>query len=124
MTDRSPGSVMYHKVWLASEMKEAVLVYCERENIKPSPLIGRVVQEVVDEPELFAGEAIPPAGPNYVSVYMADDTWDSGAEVAASFGVPLGAMIRVGLARLLALEGIPWDVTTARPRNRHIPKME
>ena len=115
---------MYRKVWLPTEIREAISGYSGTLGVAPSPLVGQVIEDIIGDPRSFEDSAVPPAGPNYISVYVNAELWNQGVEVAHSYGVSLGAMIRVGLARRLAAEGIPWDVTTVRPRNSRIPIRE
>ena len=105
-------------------MKSAMQELCWRRRIKPSPFIAGLIQEITESPERYEGAAVPPAGLDYASVYVNDETWAQGMAVAETYDVKLSAMVRVGIARELAAEGIPWDVTTARPRNDHIPTRE
>lgn len=105
-------------------MKSALQEYAWRNRSKPSVVIVGLIQEIVDHPERFEGAAVPPAGLDYASVYISEELWGQGVAVAETYDVKLSAMVRVGIARELAAEGIPWDVTTARPRNDHIPTRE
>lgn len=123
MTDEKSAQV-YRKVWLSTEMKEAVLKLCALREVKPSPLIVSMVDQIVEDPRQFEGSAVPPAGPNYISIYTDEEKWSRGDDEGVEYGVSLGALIRVALAKELALEGIPWHVTTARPRNIRIPIRE
>ena len=124
MTEKKSATTVYRKVWLPTEIREAINRYCEINGLQPSPLAGLVIEEIVADPTAFEDSAVPPAGPNYISVYVGTELWSEGVKVAHSYGVSLGAMIRVGLARRLAEQGIPWDVTTVRPRNSRIPIRE
>lgn len=112
------------KVWLPTEMKQAVAEYCWAERTKPSPFIAELIQGYLDNPNQYAGEPIPPAGKDYASVYIRDSVWIAATEQAAQSGVRLSAVVRVAIAKRLAEKGIPWDVTTARPKNEHIPVRE
>lgn len=115
---------MYRKVWLPTEVREAIGRYGTEFLVAPSPLVGQVIEDIIRDPQSFEGSAVPPAGPNYISVYVNAERWNEGVQVARSYGVSLGAMIRVGLAGRLAKQGIPWDATTTRPRNTRIPVRE
>lgn len=123
MTPIKPSQKI-RKVWLPNEMKTAMQELCWQNRTKPSPYIAGLIQSIVDEPSVCEGMAVPPAGLDYASVYVTDEVWYQGVEVATAYGTKLSAMVRALIARDLAEEGIPWDVTTARPRNEHIPKME
>ncbi len=57
-------------------------------------------------------------------MYIRDSVWNAATEQAAQSGVRLSAVVRVAIAARLAAEDIPWDVTTARPKNEHIPIRE
>lgn len=105
-------------------MKAAMQEYCWRKRIKPSPYLAGLIREIIESPEKFEGASIPPAGLDYASVYVNDETWTQGMEVAEVYDVKLSAMVRVGIARDLTAEDIPWSVTTARPRNDSIPIRE
>lgn len=112
------------KVWLPTEMKEAVAELCWKRRTKPSPYIAGLIQGFLNAPNQYGGRAIPPAGKDYASVYIHDSLWTAGAERAEQIGVTLSAVVRVAIAVDLEAEGIPWDVTTARPKNEHIPMRE
>jgi antitoxin component of RelBE/YafQ-DinJ toxin-antitoxin module len=114
----------YRKVWVPTEIRDALIVYGEAHDIQLSPLVTQVIEEIVDDPKRVEDRPIPPAGPNYISLYVSPELWAQGVAVASEYGVTLGAMIRVGLALRLAEDGIPWDVTTPRPRRGHIPVLE
>jgi hypothetical protein len=120
-TDEKP---QIRKVWLPTEMKEAVAEFCWKNRTKPSPFIVELIQGYLDDPAKYAGQPIPPAGKDYSSVYIRDSIWSAAVEQAAQSGVRLSAVVRVAIAARLAEEGIPWDVTTARPKNEHIPIRE
>lgn len=122
MADYKPTP--YRKLWLPTQIREAVAVYCERHDIQQSPLVIQVIEEIVADAKRFEDRPVPPAGPNYISLYVNPELWERGMEIARGYGVTLGAMIRVGLALRLAEEDIPWDVTTVRPRKGHIPVRE
>lgn len=124
MTEKKSATTVYRKVWLPTEIREAINGYGSMLSIASSPLVGQVIEDIISDPRSFEGSAVPPAGPNYISVYVSTELWNEGVQVARSYGVSLGAMIRVGLARRLAEQGIPWDVTTVRPRNSRIPFRE
>jgi hypothetical protein len=124
MTEQKQATSVYRKVWLPTEIREAVSRFCETNGLQASPLVGSLIEEIVEDPTGYEDSAVPPAGPNYISVYVSAELWNQGIEVAHSYGVSLGAMLRVGLARRLAEQGIPWDVTTVRPRNSRIPIRE
>lgn len=123
MTEDKP-TTPYRKVWLPTQIRDALVQYAERHDVLLSPLVTQVIEEIVTEPKRFEDRAVPPAGPNYISIYVNNQLWDDAKAIAAQYGVTLGAMIRVGLAMRLAEEDIPWDVTTTRPRNVHIPVLE
>jgi len=112
------------KVWLPSEMKAAMQEYCWKHRTKPSPFIAGIIQEIVDHPERYTGVLVPPAGLDYSSVYIDEETWQKGIDTATTHGTRLSAMVRVGIARELETEGIPYHVSTARPRNEYIPDQE
>jgi hypothetical protein len=124
MTDLPKPKPGIRKVWLPAEMKVAIREYCWRMRTKPSPFMVGIIQEVIDFPENFEGADIPPAGTDHQSVYIDPAVWEKGTEVAARYRVSLAGMIRVGVARELAAEGILWDVSTVRPRNDRIPDRE
>jgi hypothetical protein len=105
-------------------MKTAMQELCWRRRTKPSPFITSIVQELIDTPEHFEDVDVPPAGLDYSSVYIDDATWQKGIEVAATLKTRVSAVVRVGIARELEEEGIPWDVSTIRPRKEHIPARE
>jgi hypothetical protein len=115
---------MVRKVWLPTPMKEAVREYCWRHRTKPSPYLAAIIQEVIDFPERFEDVGVPPAGLDNVSVWINTQTWNKAVKVAASYGVKLSAMVRVAIARDLEEASIPWDTSTLRPRNNHIPARE
>jgi hypothetical protein len=123
MTDQKPTTV-YRKVWLPTEIRDVLNGYCQRHDTKPSPLVGQLILGIIEDPAQYEGWAVPPAGPNYISVYVDAELWERGVETAGSYGVHLGAMVRVALAHLLAADDIPWDVSTVRPRNSRIPNRE
>jgi hypothetical protein len=112
------------KVWLPTEMKTAMQEYCWRHRTKPSPFISEIIREIIADPNIYAGLAVPPAGLDYSSVYVDDETWEKGSYVAEAQSIRLGAMVRVGIAKKLEEESIPWSVTTPRPQNRFIPAEE
>lgn len=112
------------KVWMLSTMKEAIQERCWDKRVKASPWLATLIQQIIENPEQYEGATVPPAGPDYLSIYIADEKWLEGVEVAAMMHTRLGAMIRVAVARILEEEGIPWDVSTARPRNESIPIRE
>jgi hypothetical protein len=112
------------KVWLPGEMKEALREFCWRHRTKPSPFIVSIIEEVIESPHHFEDSDVPPAGQEHISVYVQDEVWFAGIEAAEPYGFPLSALIRVGIARELATEGIPWTTSTPRPRNDHIPIRE
>lgn len=112
------------KVWLPSEMKAAVEHYCWTKRTKPSPYIVSLIERIIANPTEFAGASIPPAGTAYASIYVHDDVWLEGGAVAKRLGTRLSALVRVAIAADLAAEGIPWDATTKRPLNEHIPVSE
>lgn len=122
MTDEKP--TRYRKLWLPTEIREATRQYCERRGLQQSPLIAQIIEEIVTSPKDYEDRPVPPAGPNYISLYVDPEMWEQGVLIAHGYGVTLGAMIRVGLALRLADDDIPWDVTTARPRMIHIPVLE
>jgi post-segregation antitoxin (ccd killing protein) len=112
------------KVWLPATMKQAVNELCWRNRTKPSPYLLDIIQEVAEHSERFEGAHIPPAGNSYISVYIDDESWERGLAAAADLGVRLSALVRVAIARDLTEAHIPWDATTTRPRNDHIPIRE
>lgn len=112
------------KVWVPKEMKEALNEYCWRNRTKPSPFVVGLVREIVAFPERYEETEVPPAGQSHLSVYIEDSLWEEGLATAKSYKVHLSAMIRVGIARELESERIPWDTSTIRPKNTHIPMKE
>ena len=112
------------KVWVPATMKTAVIELCWRNRTKPSPYLLELIHEISEHPERFEGEHIPPAGNSYISVYIDDESWERGLAVAAEWNTRLSAVVRVAIARDLTEANIPWDATTARPRNDHIPIRE
>lgn len=124
MTENKAPTMVYRKVWLPTEIRESIGRYCEANALQPSPLVASVIEEIVEDHRTYEDSAVPPAGPNYISVYVSAELWSEGVKTAHTYGVSLGAMIRVGLARRLAAQDIPWDVTTTRPRNSRIPVRE
>lgn len=112
------------KVWVSVEMKEALREYCWRRRTKTSPFVVGLIKEVIEFPEHFEGTAVPPAGSDHLSIYVDPAVWEEGSKTAKKFNVALAALLRVGIARELEEEGIPWDVSTPRPRNDHIPNLE
>lgn len=120
-TDEKP---QIRKVWLPTEMKEALAELCWKRRSKPSPYIVGIIQGFLDDPNRYAGAEIPPAGKDYSSVYIRDSVWFAAIKEAEDRGVRLSAVVRVAIAADLAEEGIPWDVSTARPQNKRIPDRE
>lgn len=112
------------KVWLPTEMKEAIYDWAWRNQTKPSPVAASIIDKVIAEPESFAGKPVPPAGKDYLSVYVNEERWAEGLTVASSMRTTLSGMVRVGIADILADANIPWDAQTARPRNAVIPARE
>lgn len=112
------------KVWLPTELKEAVKELCWRNRTKPSPYLLTLINEVIDFPEHFEDVDVPPAGLDNISVWVDSETWLKGVGTAAKAGASLSAMVRVAVIRDLDEAGIPWDVSTPRPRNAHIPARE
>ena len=112
------------KVWLPTEMKEALSELCWMQKTKPSPYIVGIIQGFLDDSDRYAGAEIPPAGKDYASVYIRDSVWFAAIKEAEDRGVRLSAVVRVGIAAGLAEAGIPWDVSTARPQNKRIPIRE
>jgi len=112
------------KVWLPAEMKVALREYCWRHRTKPSPFVVGIIQEVIESPHHFEDFEIPPAGQDHMSLYVYDEVWEAGLKAAEVYGVHLSAIIRAGIARELATEGIPWAVSTVRPRTDRIPIQE
>jgi hypothetical protein len=114
----------YRKVWLPTEVREAIKDYADRNDTKPSPLIAQIVQQIVDDPKQYGGADVPAAGPNYISAYVNPALWEQGMEAVAPYGVHLGSVIRVELRRRLAADGVPWEATSVRPKNVRIPILE
>jgi len=105
-------------------MKTAVRELCWRNRTKPSPYLVGIIREITEHPERFEGEEIPPAGRDYLSLYIEDEAWERGLATAAEYNTRLSAMVRVAIARDLTKENIPWDVTMTRPRHDYIPMRE
>ena len=120
MTSESKPKI--RKVWLPTEMKTAREPLFWKYRDKPSPHIADIVRNFLADPSQFKGLSIPPAGKDYASVYISDDHWLPAVEQATAMGVTLSAVVRARIAEELTREDIPWDVTTPRPKNEHIPK--
>lgn len=124
MAQASRANQPIRKVWVPREMKVAVRELCWQNRTKPSPYIAGIIHEIIEHPQGFEDAAVPPAGLDYLSVYISDDEWNKGLAVAEQYRVRLSALVRVAIARDLTKANIPWDVTTTRPRNDHIPTRE
>lgn len=112
------------KVWLPTELKTAVYDWAWANQTKPSPVAAKIIAHIIEDPESYVGKAIPPAGKDYLSVYIPEEVWAEGTEVAAKYRTTLSGMVRVGLNDLLDTNNITWDASTPRPRNAVIPSRE
>lgn len=112
------------KVWLPTELKTALYEWALNNRTKPSPVAVSIIERVINSPETFEGKQVPPAGKDYLSVYVSEEVWSKGLESAAELGTTLSGMVRVGIADILAEHDIPWDASTPRPRNAVIPIRE
>ncbi len=112
------------KVWLPTELKGALEELCWEKRTKPSPFIVKIITNFLADPKQYGGLPVPPAGKDYASVYISDDVWIPAVDLADSMGTRLSAVVRAAIADSLNKNGIPWDVTTPRPKNEHIPIRE
>ena len=124
MAQISRANQPIRKVWVPREMKVAVRELCWQNRTKPSPYIAGLIRDIIASPDGFESAPVPPAGLDYLSVYISDDEWNKGLAVAERYRVRLSALVRVAIARDLTKANIPWDVTTIRPRDDYIPKRE
>lgn len=112
------------KVWLPTEMKVAVKELCWRRHTQPSPFLLSVIENLIEDPTPTEGEEVPPAGGDYLSVYLPKEVWEAGVALASTYGVRLSALVRVRLAQILMDEDIPWAVSPPRPQKKLIPILE
>jgi len=120
MTNEAKGTSI-RKVWVPTEMKTAIETLCWQKRTRPSPFIVSIIEGFLADPDAYRGAEIPPAGRDYVSLYIDDSVWREATDTADSMGTRLSAVVRVGVARVLAEEGIPLEVHAARPRHERIP---
>ena len=112
------------KVGMSPLMLDVVKEMCWRWKTRPSPYIVGIIERIVEEPKGPGGLPVPPAGDTGASIHIDPDLWDTAKKVAAARGTTMHAMIWAAVQLDLTLENIPWDASTKRPQNAHIPIQE